>query len=138
MADESESVNIINLTAENFESELKKIAEGEIGIIDFSATWCGPCSIQHKIIEENLDSIKQLVEMPCSMFSMDIDNDGGISDSFNIQYVPTIVFFFRGRFGKMDSGVKKPEAIADHAKKFIEAVNQKFDSGEYTGGLFDK
>ena len=55
-------------------------------LLEFSATWCGPCQIQKPIIEE-LKELKELFDINV----IDVDENVDISEKYNITAVPTIV-----------------------------------------------
>lgn len=76
------------LTSENFTSTIK---DNEIVIIDFWATWCGPCQRFGPIfskVSENHDDVV--------FGKLDVDAEGAISQSLGIQSVPTVMAFRKG------------------------------------------
>lgn len=63
----------------------------ECVIIDFNAAWCGPCKTIKPILEEidaKFDNI--------TVFSVDIEEGDDIVDEFQIQSIPTLVYFKNG------------------------------------------
>ena len=81
----------IILTESNFESEVLK---SDVPVlVDFWATWCGPCRMLAptiaKIAEEQQGKIK--------VGKVDVDEEPGIAQRFNIFSIPTIIVFKDGK-----------------------------------------
>ena len=55
-------------------------------LLEFSATWCGPCKIQKPIIEE-LKELKDLFDINI----IDVDENTEMAEKYNITAVPTII-----------------------------------------------
>ena len=81
---------IINLTAENF-AELT--SEG-IWLVDFWATWCGPCRVQGKIIDENLE---KLTATGAEVAKVNVDEQAGLAMRFNVLSIPTLIVIKNGQ-----------------------------------------
>ncbi len=62
-------------------------------LVDFSAEWCPPCKMLHPVIERlSLEFAETL-----NVYSVNIDQDPGLSQRFSISGVPTMLFFKEGR-----------------------------------------
>ena len=76
--------NIINITKENFESEVlnsdKKI------FIDFYAVWCGPCKMVAPLVEEIADENPDIV-----VGKVNVDNEPELAAKFGVMSIPTLV-----------------------------------------------
>lgn len=70
---------------EEFEKEIK---EGNL-IVDFSATWCGPCRMMEPILEELSSKIK--------IFKVDIDELEVLTRKLGIMSVPTMIIYKDGK-----------------------------------------
>lgn len=81
---------IINLTAENF-AELT--SEG-IWLVDFWATWCGPCRVQGKIIDKNLE---KLTATGAKVAKVNVDEQAGLAMRFNVLSIPTLIVIKNGQ-----------------------------------------
>ena len=76
------------ITSENFETEVLK-SEKPI-LIDFWATWCGPCMRQGPIVEE-------LAQEGYSVGKVDVDQEPGLAQQFKIMSIPTLLIFKDGK-----------------------------------------
>ena len=91
---------VVELNEENFEEEVLK-ADKKV-IVDFYATWCGPCKMQGPIVEklaEENDSVK--------VCKLDVDNAPSIAEKYDIMSIPTIILFKDG------NAVNKKVGLAD-------------------------
>jgi thioredoxin 1 len=82
------SNNVYILTDDNFD---KTIKEGVV-LVDFWATWCGPCRILSPIVEE----IASETGKKAKIAKMDVDKNKITSYKYNIQYLPTVIIFKDG------------------------------------------
>ena len=95
----------IKITKDNFESE---VLQSEIPVLlDFFATWCGPCRmlspILSEIAEENEGKIK--------VGKVDVDEEGELAAAFRVESIPTIVAFKDGKAINMAVGYRKKEDL---------------------------
>lgn len=86
----------INAQAEVYEADASTI-ESVTGsnyrypvVIDFYATWCGPCQYYSPIVAETADKYSEKV----IFLKVDIDNNPDLCDQFNIQCVPTTIIIY--------------------------------------------
>ena len=61
-------------------------------MVDFWATWCGPC----KIVAPEIEKIAQKYEGAIDVVKVDVDANPRLSQAFNIMSIPTIAFFKPG------------------------------------------
>lgn len=83
-------VNPIEVTDENFHEEVGQ-SEG-LAIVDFWATWCGPCRIVSPIVEE----LAQEYAGQVKVLKLDVDSNQRTAMQFNIRSIPSILFFKDG------------------------------------------
>lgn len=70
--------------------EYKEIVEKHPEVlIDFFATWCGPCKMLHPVLE----TVSEKLEGKVVVAQIDIDKNQDLAGAFNVQSVPTLVFF---------------------------------------------
>ena len=63
-----------------------------VAVVDFNATWCGPCRMLAPVLED----ISEKYEGKVSFFSVDVDECPEIAESFNISSIPTLIMFKNG------------------------------------------
>lgn len=95
----------IVLTNENFEEEVLK---SDIPVlVDFWATWCGPCKmvapVVAEIAEENAGKIK--------VGKVNVDEQPELTSTFKISSIPTLMVFKGGKITAMEVGYRDKEDI---------------------------
>ena len=86
------------ITDETFEAETK---EGLV-LVDFWATWCGPCRMQAPILEKLSE---ELSEDELKILKMDVDENPETARDFGIMSIPTLLFKKDGQVVKQVAGV---------------------------------
>ena len=71
-------------------------------LVDFWAPWCGPC----KAVSPALEELAQDYAGKINVVKINIDDDAALSDTYDVQSIPTIVFFKNGSEVSRSSGVK--------------------------------
>ena len=78
------------LNNENFKSEIENSVK--VVIVDFFATWCGPCKMLTPVFEELSNSMTDV-----DFVKVDIDQSLRIAQEYNITSVPTMMIFKNGK-----------------------------------------
>jgi thioredoxin 1 len=86
-------------------------------LIDFFATWCGPCKMLGPILKEVKDSLGDRV----SIIKIDVDKNQQIASQYQVRGVPTMILFQNGKQLWRQSGVLTKEEII---KTILEKSNQ--------------
>ena len=79
-------------------------------VVDFWATWCGPC----KIVAPEMEKIAAKYEGTVDVVKVDVDANPRISQAFNIMSIPTIAFFRPGQQPMGVAGARPMEALEAH------------------------
>ena len=85
------SKNVLTFNEQNFESEVLKA--GVPVLVDFTATWCGPCRALAPIVEKIADEFEGKVKVG----KLDIDESPGVTAKYGIRSVPTVLVFQGGQ-----------------------------------------
>lgn len=88
----------IHVTDETFEMEVLKSSIPVL--VDFWATWCGPC----RVIAPYIDEIAQQYEGKAKVAKVDIDNNQRVAMNYGIRSIPTLMFFKDGKVEGMFVG----------------------------------
>lgn len=99
-------MNMIKEVNENEAKEL--ISKKEIVIVDFFATWCGPCKMFAPVYEEVSKKFSNL-----EMIKIDIDKNVEYASKNNVMSIPTIVAFKNGREFSRFLGYKSNEELVE-------------------------
>ena len=92
----------------NMEEFDAKIASGRV-LVDFFATWCGPCKMLSPILEE-VDERGEAGDL--LIVKVDVDEAPEIAQRFHIQSIPTLVLFHDGKIANSALGyMPKPQLL---------------------------
>ncbi len=100
-------MSVVEVTKANFEEEVLK-AQVPV-VIDFWATWCGPCMAQGPILDEVAEELKDRVKV-CKV---NVDEQPSIAMDYRIASIPTLVFMNHGIFQKRLIGLTDKKTIED-------------------------
>lgn len=96
----------MKFTSENFETEV--LTSNIPVVVDFFATWCGPCKMMAPVIEE----LAGVYEGKVKIGKLDVDESGDIAMRYGVMAVPTIILFKNGEVVSKTSGVMNRSALS--------------------------
>lgn len=105
-------VMALQITGNNFEAE---VLQSPVPVlVDFWATWCGPCRMVSPIVEQ----IAAETEGSAKVCKADVDDDANqeLTSRFNIRSIPTLLFFKNGQLVDTLVGATSKDNIMAHLK----------------------
>ena len=95
---------IITLTTSNFEEEVIKSSEPVL--IDFWASWCGPCRMLSPVVDEIADERSDI-----RVGTVNVDDEPELASRFGVMSIPTLVVMVGGQVRNQSVGVVPKEKI---------------------------
>jgi len=101
---------ILKITKENFESEVLN-SETPV-MVDFFATWCGPCKMLSPVVERMADKYGDV-----HFYKVDIDEEIDLASRFQVMSVPTLLYMKRGEIVGKSVGLVSPADMEREIQK---------------------
>jgi len=105
---------VLILNEENFESEV--IKSDVPVLVDFWASWCGPCQMMGPIIEE---LAKEMEGKPVKIAKLNIDEGQTVAEKYGVMSIPSFKIFKNGEVVNEFTGATTKEEIVERLEKFI-------------------
>ena len=96
----------------NFE---QLIAGDKPVLVDFFATWCGPCKMMHPILEE----LKQNMGDQATIIKIDVDEAQEVAVQYGVRAVPTLAIFKQGQLVWREAGVHSAQQLVQALEPFV-------------------
>lgn len=84
-------------------------------LVDFTATWCGPCKMMAPVLQQ----VKQSLGDKITIIKVDIDKSPQTANSFQVQGVPTLILFRQGDIKWRQSGVVNAQALISAIDQYM-------------------
>jgi thioredoxin 1 len=95
----------ITLTSENFKQEAM---ESDLPVlIDFWATWCGPCRMVSPIVEELADELTGTIKVG----KINVDEEGTLAQEYGVMSIPTLILLKDGKVAATSVGARPKDDI---------------------------
>lgn len=91
------------------EKDFAEVKEQKVALIDFSATWCGPCKMIAPVLEEVSEQMSDKV----AFYNVDVDENPSLAQKYGIVSIPALVILKDGEKADMQVGfVPKDNIVA--------------------------
>lgn len=98
------------------------IQENKPTLVDFFATWCGPCRVQGPILEE----VKKRLGDKANILKVDIDQNQELAAIYRVQSVPTLILFKNGEAVWRAVGVQQADELERKLRDHLETKSDEF------------
>lgn len=102
-------MSAVKITIDNFEEEVLK--EKKPILLDFWASWCGPCKMLLPIVEELSDELTDV-----KVCKVNIDEQSDLAEKYQVMTIPTLMIFKDGKSVNSSIGVQSKSFILDMLK----------------------
>ncbi len=84
-------------------------------LLDFHATWCGPCKTLAPVLEDVKNEMKDSIRI----LKIDVDKNPKVADRYKIRGVPTMILFKKGEIVWRESGAMDRNTLLSKIKNAI-------------------
>ena len=102
----------LEITDGNFEA---LIAEGKPIVVDFWATWCGPC----KKIAPDIEALAKEYEGQVTIGKCDVDANDALTSKYGVRNIPTVLFIKNGEVVDKQVGAEPKAAFEEKIKALL-------------------
>ena len=89
-------------------NDFEAVKNSEYAVVDFNATWCGPCRMLAPIIEELADELDEV-----EFFACDVEENDELAAQNGIQSIPAVGIFKNGELVDMAVGFRPKDAMKE-------------------------
>ena len=102
-------MSILTITKDNFDSEV--INSDKPVLLDFWASWCGPCKMVSPIVDEIADEVSDI-----KVGKVNVDEEGELAQKYRIMSIPTLLVIKDGKVHNSAIGVQPKQSILNLLK----------------------
>lgn len=104
---------VIEITKQNYETEVVK---SDVPVLlDYWATWCGPCSMQSPIV----DAVAEEYSGKIKVGKVNVDDEGELASEAAIVSIPTLIILKNGKVLEKMVGVQSKDELEENIEKYI-------------------
>ncbi len=99
-------MSVLTITEKNFEEEV--LNSEKAVVLDFYATWCGPCKMQSPIIDKLAEERQDI-----KVGKINVDEESKLAEKYGVMSIPTIVIIKDGKTSNQFVGLTPKEKIEE-------------------------
>ena len=92
-------------------NDMTEVLAEKVALVDFSATWCGPCQMLAPVV----DALAEELEGQVAVYNVDVDANSDLAMQYRVMSVPSLLLFKDGQVAEQTVGYQS----ADEIKAFI-------------------
>lgn len=104
-------MSVLTITSENFEQEVLNASEPVL--VDFWATWCGPCKMFSPIV----DKVAEEMEGKVKFGKVNVDEQPDLAQKYNVMSIPTAILFKNGEKAAVNVGLMSNVQLKEFVSK---------------------
>ena len=105
----------IQFTNDNFQKEAIEASKEKPVLIDFFASWCGPCKMQGPIIDEVAEEMGEKAVVG----KLDTEKENVIAEKYGVMSIPNLILFKGGKKVENMVGLQNKEYLIDIINKYL-------------------
>lgn len=90
-------------------NDLQEALQDDLALVDFSASWCGPCQMLAPVVDELSEDMQDQLQF----YSVDVDENSQLAEKYNVMSVPTVIIFKSGEKVAQTVGLQSKESLAE-------------------------
>ncbi len=98
-------MSVLTLTKDNFDQEV--LNSDKTVLIDFWASWCGPCRMVSPIVDEIAEQSNGTLKVG----KVNVDQESDLASQFGVQSIPTLIVMKNGKVVNTSVGAKSKQSI---------------------------
>ncbi|MBD2343945.1 thioredoxin [Anabaena subtropica] len=91
------------------------LSEEKVVVVDFTATWCGPCRLVSPLMDQLADEYKSRVKV----VKVDVDNNKPLFKKFGLRSIPAVLIFKDGELAEKIVGLSPYEQFSTAVEKLL-------------------
>ncbi len=96
------------------QQEFKNVSGNGVVVVDFSATWCGPCQMVAPVLDEISNELPQI-----SFYNIDVDENMEIAREYGIASIPALLILKDGQKQDMLIGFRPKQQLKPEFEKYL-------------------